>query len=100
MDVLKERDLDLTETFHSEEIIQHSEMLVNQNKKQINKEEPLSVTPYISKIKKLLDEIDPEQITPLEALNLICQWKKLAGIPQQKQIKPVKDENSNLSLFD
>ena len=99
MELLKERDSDLSETFHSEEIIKHSEILVNQDKNKVNKE---SIPPHILKIKKLLDDVDPDKITPLEALNLICQWKKLSfiDIPQQKQAKPVKDENINLSLFD
>jgi DNA mismatch repair protein MutS len=102
MNVLKERDSDLTETFHDREIIQHNKILVNQDKKQVNKERPFPVPPQISKIEKLLDDVDPEKITPLEALNLLCQWKKLSlsGIPQQKQEKPVKKEDSNLSLFD
>jgi DNA mismatch repair protein MutS len=99
MELLKERDSDLSETFHSEKIIQHGETSVNQNKKQVNKE---NIPPHISKIEKILDDVDPDKITPLEALNLICQWKKLSliGISQQKQTKPVKEENSNLSLFD
>jgi DNA mismatch repair protein MutS len=99
MELLKERDTDLTETFHSEKIIQHGETSVNQNKKQVNSE---NIPQHILKIKRLLDDVDPDKITPLEAINLICQWKKLSliGIPQQKQAKPVKEENSNLSLFD
>jgi DNA mismatch repair protein MutS len=99
MELLKERDSDLSETFHSEKINQYSKILVNQNEKQANRE---SMPPHISKIEKLLDDVDPDKITPLEALNLICQWKKLSliGIPQQKQEKSIKKENSNLSLFD
>jgi DNA mismatch repair protein MutS len=102
LNVLKERDTGLTETFRSEEIIQQSEAFVNHDKKQVNKEKPSSTPQPLSKIEKLLDDVDPEKITPLEALNLICQWKKLcfAGIPPQKQEKPVKKDNSNLTLFD
>jgi DNA mismatch repair protein MutS len=98
MELLKERDSDLTDTFHNGKLIQHDETVVNRNDKTIKKEKPFSIPQ--SKIEKLLDDVNLEQITPLEALNLIGQWKKLAGIPHQKQTKPVNEEGPNLSLFD
>jgi hypothetical protein len=59
-------------------------------------------------IAKLLQESDPEEMTPLEALNLIVQWKKLlqSGIRElpleKKPSKPVpkKEEKQEPGLFD
>jgi len=38
----------------------------------------------------MLNEIDPEQMTPLEALNILCSWKKLA-----EGVKPLNTSNMN-----
>jgi hypothetical protein len=54
-----------------------------------------------------LREVDPEQITPLEALNILCQWKKIASAQEEKQpassVKTktaAKKEDTFPSLFD
>ena len=73
--------------------------------------------PEESLLEKLFMEINPEQMTPLEALNILCQWKKLqqAGfksnekftvnnpIEQKRKVRTeqiIKVIDSNLSLFD
>jgi DNA mismatch repair protein MutS len=94
MALLKERDADLSKTFESKHIA------VNQSMNDVNKKP--------DRFEQLLKDIDPQQMTPLEALNILCQWKKLleTGIDfpepkrnQQKE-KRNKNENNTLSLFD
>jgi DNA mismatch repair protein MutS len=104
MELLKERDADLSETFCEGNIF------VNQKKNMVNSEENSAssakkhdktdkfettgektanraffappASAITSKIEKLLKEIEPEKMTPLEALNLLCEWKKLALLAQ------------------
>jgi DNA mismatch repair protein MutS len=83
---LKERDADLSVTFHGETIyVNHEDNTVNNNE---NEDEnvknsggqaffALPPAEKESKIERLLRETEPEKMTPLEALNLLCQWKKL-----------------------
>jgi len=55
---------------------------------------------------KMLKEIIPEQLTPLEALNILCQWKKMQQegfLSSEKETHPLKHkERIDLtpSLFD
>jgi DNA mismatch repair protein MutS len=81
MELLKIRDIDLSKTFHSGVISQKDESIyVNQKGNMINVNEivthNLSVL-HIEKIEKILKDTDIEQLTPLEALNLLSQIKKL-----------------------
>ncbi|MDR0442397.1 MAG: DNA mismatch repair protein MutS [Treponema sp.] len=105
MRLLKERDADLSETFHGQN------SLVNRDKNTVNYDKNngcLDVFASVSASKadkfELIRDIDPEQMTPVEALNLLCQWKKLAGTeaqpPGQKHVKPRKSETHEPSLFD
>jgi len=114
MELLKERDANLDDTFHSEKLLQHRETdSVNPNEKTVNKDNISSrdfpVPPPVSsqsKIEKLLQEVDPEQITPLEALNILCQWKKIISaqekVPVSSSRKKIvtKQEDTFPSLFD
>jgi DNA mismatch repair protein MutS len=113
MGLLKERDSDLTETFHNEKIFQYKEDVVNRKNIAVNNKK-LSNKPSDGffvrqgKIEKLLHEIEPEQMTPLEALNLLCQWKKILNAgnsgdqkqAEKKQKYINKDTDSLPSLFD
>ncbi|MCL2765563.1 MAG: DNA mismatch repair protein MutS [Treponema sp.] len=105
MALLKERDADLSKTFSGKDF-------VNQIDKKVNAGHPLKTQE--SKLENLIKEIDPEYMTPLEALNIICQWKKMvqAGISMpietgmnenQVKIKNAilkKKDNTEPSLFD
>ncbi|MCL2277368.1 MAG: DNA mismatch repair protein MutS [Treponema sp.] len=62
MSLLKERDLSLSDTFGIETVVNQQITTVNQNE--------------INFLEKTLREIDPEQLTPLEALNILHQLKK------------------------
>jgi DNA mismatch repair protein MutS len=104
MERLNEKDAGLSETFTGND---EDGAFVNNNKKQVNENEAFMPPPvHESKVEKLLKETDPEQMTPLEALNTLCQWKKLlnAGsdyIPEKKKPKPApKTESQEPSLFD
>jgi DNA mismatch repair protein MutS len=107
--LLKERDFDLTETFYNEKIFQHKEDAVNRKNYIVNdKKSDTGLSIPQGKIDKLLRETEPEQMTPLEALNLLCQWKKIVDtgnsesekLPEKKQ-KSVNKETDNFpSLFD
>ncbi|MDR1839894.1 MAG: DNA mismatch repair protein MutS [Treponema sp.] len=115
MELLKERDINLSDTFHSEKLSQQSESnSVDQDEKKLIKEEitshafsvPPPVSP-LSTIEKLLQETDPEQMTPLEALNILCQWKKIISAQEKQPAntssrkKTVnKKEDTLPSLFD
>jgi len=70
MELLRERDKDLSATFGNENI-------VNQNNTEVNKKTGI-INEKIDKFNAMLNDIEPEKMTPLEALNLLCQWKKLA----------------------
>jgi DNA mismatch repair protein MutS len=116
MGLLKERNSDLTETFYNEKIFQQNKSGVNHKNSAVNNENnaldklPVNFSPMQSKIEKLLQETEPEQMTPLEALNLLCQWKKLFnagnGEPEKSSEKKQKsklinkDTGSFPSLFD
>ena len=73
MALLKERDTDLSGTFGEEKP-------VNRENITVNKEEP-------DNFKLMMKDIKPDQMTPLEALNLLCQWKKMAdsGVKAEKK---------------
>jgi len=108
--LLKERDFDLTETFHNEKVFQHKKDAVNRKNDIVNNEKSTTDLSIITqgKIDKLLREIEPEQITPLEALNLLCQWKKIVGtenresekMSEKKQKSINKETDKFPSLFD
>ena len=96
MALLKKRDTDLEPS----SLNNKKELSVNQSLNDVNQFE------------KMLSLLDPQSMTPLEALNILCQWKKLleAGITvnqeNQKQItnpqsrrQKVNIENT-LPLFD
>ena len=110
MDALKDRDIDLTETFQNEGFVQKGESSSDQIKNHINKKSnqgnvfPVPPPSQITKIEKQLLEVEPEQLTPLEALNLLMQWKKLIAldVPKQKQakIRHLKEDDAVPSLFD
>ncbi|AEF81136.1 DNA mismatch repair protein MutS [Leadbettera azotonutricia] len=54
---------------------------------------------FLSKLAKL----DPDSLTPLEALNLIHEWKKSVSVPGENFVKRrslIKDESGGPSLFD
>jgi len=102
MELLKKSDEGLTLTFQGEKTGQHGELDINQTKKSVNA--PDSFTVQTGKIEKLLQEVEPENLTPIEALNLICQWKKLTSVSpvRQKQgkVNPSKEDGGlSLELF-
>ncbi|MDR1837484.1 MAG: DNA mismatch repair protein MutS [Treponema sp.] len=107
MELLRERDAGLTNTFHSEKLFQYNEsVFVNQDQKTVNNEKKSNAS-IVNKIEKLLEEIVPEQMTPLEALNVLSQWKKMqtggVGIKQgekQPKTRQSKSADTVLSLFD
>jgi DNA mismatch repair protein MutS len=90
--LLKERDADLSGTF-GENIVNHDKNKVN-NEKQIEQ----------NKFEKLLQDVEPEKMTPLEALNTLCQWKKIqkSGISllsEKKSKKRTNEKEDIPSLF-
>jgi len=102
MELLKERDSGLRKTFHSEEVSQNSENNVNQKAKTVN---PKPAAP--GRFELMLQEIEPEQMTPLEALNILCQWKKLLSINNEQKSeskeqtvknKDIKTEHNKIEL--
>jgi DNA mismatch repair protein MutS len=115
MELLKIRDIDLSKTFQSEAVSQTGENNhVNQERDTVYNNEfaaqeltvPNNASQF-NKIEKILQETDPEQITPLEALNLLSQIKKLyftQGIILEKERKPGKQIKisgiSSPTLFD
>jgi len=88
MELLKVRDADLSETFQYDKtiLVNHKKDTVNDNKNAGGNEKNSDASAFLAspaventgKFEKLLKEIKPEQMTPLEAINLLCQWKKLA----------------------
>jgi len=113
MDRLKERDADLSETFKPVSVNQNKNTVNGtkndvENDKNAGNNDKNSNTSEIGKIDRLLNEADTEQMTPLEALNLLCQWKKLLSadvdIPlfsdKQPKPRPKKSEDPTPSLFD
>jgi DNA mismatch repair ATPase MutS len=120
MGLLKERDSDLTETFYNEKIFQQKGSNVNSVNNMVNNDNkapnmladkpPENYSAMQGKIEKLLRETEPEKMTPLEALNLLCQWKKLLNTgngetekqQEKKQRNKLADkENDGFpSLFD
>ena len=121
MEMLRERDVDLRETFQFDKTVP-----VNQNENKVNKKnnsdenaakKAFSAPPAAKKedkFEKLIREIETEKMTPLEALNLLCQWKKIAQIestdsppfeiPVKTSVSRAKNtnksEDSSPSLFD
>jgi DNA mismatch repair protein MutS len=108
MELLKMRDADLSETFHAGNISNREESgnIVNRGENTINKNKNSDETDKNIDIERLLRGIDPERMTPLEALNLLCEWKKLlsngTSPPAEKQPKArqVKRDDMFPSLFD
>jgi DNA mismatch repair protein MutS len=102
MEVLRERDIETAEnSFFQQNSAKRAAKavdIVNRNDLQVNKDKSI--------IDKLLNETDPEQMTPFEALNLLNQWKKLIqsggdfSVEKKAKKPPVRDENSSPSLFD
>jgi DNA mismatch repair protein MutS len=93
MKLLKERDSSLTDTF--------GEKIVNQEKNKVNEAKQTEQ----DRFEKMLQEIEPEKMTPLEALNILCQWKKIQNsgisvIPEKKAKKQAETKETNPSLFD
>jgi DNA mismatch repair protein MutS len=76
MELLKERDADIGETFHHAGAAGVSLMRDKDNTG--NKDASMSADKPDT-FELLLRGINPEQITPVEALNLLSQWKKLAA---------------------
>ena len=76
MDLLKQRDIDLSETFGGDNFVNllKNNDFANKTKDAINES---SNEDKKNQFEILLRKIDPEQMTPLEALNILCQWKKL-----------------------
>jgi DNA mismatch repair protein MutS len=92
MELLKTRDFALRKTFKSEEATPKGDSFydnqidktINNNKILVNGiPEPLAVS-HINEIGKILKETDTEQITPLEALNLLSVIKKLYSLDETK----------------
>jgi len=120
METLKGRDVDLSEkSQHDTALVNHNGNMVNQNDntfENTNKKafSAPSAEKNEDKFEKMMGEIEPEQMTPLEALNLLCQWKKLARmespdlslfeIPAKTSVSRArntnKSEDSSPSLFD
>jgi DNA mismatch repair protein MutS len=115
---LKARDADLSETFSGGAVpVNRDENTVNENKKPaesaknsggIDKNTDRRVSEIIG---KQLEEVDPETMTPLEALNLLCGWKKLLSsasavtsdfppLEKPQKTRPKKTEPDEPSLFD
>jgi DNA mismatch repair protein MutS len=95
MKLLKQRDSDLSDTF--------GENIVNQDKNKVNVEK---INEH-DRFEKLLQGVDTDKMTPLEALSTLCQWKKIqkSGISSfpEKQSKPRQsnsNEDTSPSLFD
>jgi DNA mismatch repair protein MutS len=94
MKLLKERDANISGAF--------GEKIVNMDKNQVNNEK----INENNRFESMLQEIEPEKMTPLEALNTLCQWKKLldAGIsftPEKKsKTNTGRKEDKSPSLFD
>ncbi|MDR0504086.1 MAG: DNA mismatch repair protein MutS [Treponema sp.] len=114
MSLLKERDADLSETFGGGNI-------VNLNLNTVNNKEIQSENNFDNQsvIENMLKELEPQQMTPLEALNVLSQLKKLlqvtddneqsidsklSMISNEKKLKnrETKDKSADntLSLFD
>jgi DNA mismatch repair protein MutS len=93
MEMLKERDADLSETFQDDKKVS-----VNQDNNEVNHKENTDKNAFLpppaaektGELEKLLMEIEPEQMTPLEALNLLCRWKKLAQMEGPDSLLPEK----------
>ena len=93
MKLLKERDSDLTDTF--------SEKPLTDSEKRLTKNEERLATTVCAREKletqnvfdRLLKEIDPEQMTPLEALNILVQWKKMQTLFAQQTGLTLPDDN-------
>ena len=79
MKLLKERDADLSETFGNDNIVNHETEVVN-------KEEA-------GKFEMMMKDIDPEQMTPFEALNILCQWKKMSDSGVQAIKREITDDS-------
>jgi DNA mismatch repair protein MutS len=93
MKLLKERDADLTDTF-GDKIVNRENNKVNETKHDEQ-----------DKFEKMLQEIEPEKMTPLEALNTLCQWKKMQNsgisfIPEKQPKKRTDKKEDTPSLFD
>ena len=110
MDLLKERDADLSENnFQNEtDTVNHNANTVNDEKKADRKAFIPPPTPEKpGKFEVLLRSINPDQMTPVEALTLLCEWKKLLSsgidftpIPKQPKSRTNKTENPTPSLFE
>ena len=110
MDLLRERDADLDGTFKGENIlVNRQKTLVNDVK---NDETGANIAPAsfskFGKIELLLRDIDLEHMTPLEALNLLGEWRGLLNsesipnedsTPRKKQAKPRLSVNKDLELL-
>jgi DNA mismatch repair protein MutS len=103
MKLLKERDADIGETFHHGGVAGVS--LIGKKAKPCFKD-ALIEAEKPDALELLLRDINPEQMTPVEALNLLSQWKKLvsSGVnipPNQKQPKQHGKKSGNApSLFE
>jgi DNA mismatch repair protein MutS len=102
MELLKERDADIGETFHHAGDAGCN--LMRDEVKLCIKDASLAVEKPDT-FELLLRGIDPEQMTPVEALNLLSQWKKLVSTgvnfhPIQKLPKHRGNKSENTpSLF-
>jgi DNA mismatch repair protein MutS len=103
MELLKERDADIGETFHHAGAVGAS--LLGSKAKPCFKD-ALMEAEKPDAFEFLMREINPEQMTPVEALNLLSKWKKLVSTGvnfplNQKQPKQHGKKNGNApSLFE
>jgi DNA mismatch repair protein MutS len=103
MELLKDRDTDISETFHH---IGAAGDNLKGNKAILCFRDALLETEKPDTFELMLGGINPEQMTPVEALNLLSQWKKLASAgvnlpPKQEPSKQRGKKSENApSLFE
>ena len=108
MDLLRERDADLRETLPLLSDDQSNKKNVNQNEIEVNQFVNLGKDKVNKKLNdsilQKLQKIDPDAITPLEALNYITAWKRSLGndaaLPGKSKTSADKNINVTPSLFD
>ena len=101
MALLKERDKDLSYTFGADIFVSNNKNSADRDRERNKRRE---IKP--DRFEQMLKGIDPEQMTPLEALNILCRWKKLADMPiineQRSAVRrrDQKREDNEPKLFD
>jgi DNA mismatch repair protein MutS len=103
MELLKERDADIGETFHHAGA---AGVNIMRDKENTGIKDASLAAEKHDMFELQMRGINPEQMTPVEALNLLSQWKKLAsdGVnlpPNQEPLKQRGKKNENTpSLFE